>query len=142
MSYKVIYPFLDAKDGNHLYEVGERYPRLAMEGEISAARFAELASDKNLLKRPLIAQEGEVQPKKEMPKKKVSTPKVEIPQEKEEDAPVEESPVEETPKDEKPEETDISKMPYFKLKSLAKQHGIDIAGKGTAELREELSKVM
>lgn len=33
---------------------------------------------------------------------------------------------------------DIAKLPFFKLKSLAKTHGIDVENKNTAELRAGL----
>ena len=33
---------------------------------------------------------------------------------------------------------DIEKLPYFSLKALASQHGIDIKNKKTTQLREEL----
>lgn len=131
MSYTVIWPFLDAHDGNHLYEVGDSFPRRSMEGEISAARIAELMGNKNPLGKPLIAVEGKV---KEAP---VAKP-VEVEKKVEEEPAAEQT--EQTA--ETSDEVDISKAPYFKLKALATQHGIDPTGKKSAELREELAKVM
>lgn len=144
MEYKVIYPFLDAKDGNHLYEVGDKYPRPAMNGEISAARFAELAGDKNLLKRPLIAEVGKVEVEKPVEKKKAKAkdekPVEETPA-KEEAPKVDEEKVKDVPEVQE-ESVDVAKLPFFKLKSLAKSKGIDVEGKSAAELREEVAKVM
>lgn len=33
---------------------------------------------------------------------------------------------------------DIKKLPYFSLKSLASRYGVDVKGKKTEEIREEL----
>lgn len=52
MGYKVIYRFKDMQDLNHLYEVGDEYPRLG--ASPSQARVEELASSKNRIGRPLI----------------------------------------------------------------------------------------
>lgn len=50
---KVIKKFTDLQDGNHVYNVGDVYPR---EGYTpSEERIAELASDKNRQHTPLIA---------------------------------------------------------------------------------------
>ena len=50
--YKVIEKFADAKDYQHVYEVGDIYPR---EGRIeSPERIEELSTTKNRLKIPLI----------------------------------------------------------------------------------------
>lgn len=52
MEYRVIKKFTDLQDGNHVYNVGDVYPR---EGYTpSEKRIAELASDKNRQGVPLI----------------------------------------------------------------------------------------
>lgn len=50
--YKTIKYFQDLKDNNHPYNAGDVYPREGL--EVSEERLAELASDKNLRKEPLI----------------------------------------------------------------------------------------
>lgn len=52
MSYKVIHRFTDLQDFNHLYSVGDLFPRIGM--KVSQSRIDELASSKNKLKTPLI----------------------------------------------------------------------------------------
>ena len=52
MSYKVIHRFTDLQDFNHLYNVGDAFPRIGM--KVSQSRIDELASNKNKLKTPLI----------------------------------------------------------------------------------------
>ena len=52
MSYKVIHRFTDLQDFNHLYNVGDLFPRAGM--KVSQSRIDELASSKNKLKTPLI----------------------------------------------------------------------------------------
>ena len=52
MSYKVIHRFTDLQDFNHLYNVGDAFPRIGM--KVSQSRIDELASSKNKLKTPLI----------------------------------------------------------------------------------------
>jgi hypothetical protein len=64
--YKAIKFFQDLKDNNYPYEAGDIYPREGL--KVSEERLAELASDKNLRKEPLIAKveekkaEGEKKP--------------------------------------------------------------------------------
>ena len=50
--FTVITDFYDVKDGNHLYNVGDKYPRKG--AKPTKARLAELASDKNAAGVPLI----------------------------------------------------------------------------------------
>lgn len=50
--YKVITAFVDAKDGGHLYNVGDDYPRKGVKP--TKTRLAELASEKNAAGVPLI----------------------------------------------------------------------------------------
>ena len=52
MAYKVIKKFRDLKDGNHIYEIGDDFPRSG--AEVAAARIKELASSKNRIGVPLI----------------------------------------------------------------------------------------
>ena len=52
MSYKVIHRFTDLQDFNHLYNVGDLFPRIGM--KVSQSRIDELASNENKLKTPLI----------------------------------------------------------------------------------------
>lgn len=52
MSCKVIHRFTDLQDFNHLYNVGDTFPRIGM--NVSQSRIDELASSKNKLKTPLI----------------------------------------------------------------------------------------
>ena len=50
--YKVIHEFADMQDGNHVYAVGDAYPK---EGsKPSDKRVAELASNNNKIGQPLI----------------------------------------------------------------------------------------
>lgn len=49
--YKVIKPFTDLKDGNHVYRTGDDYPH---KGRLVKKRAEELASDENKRGEPLI----------------------------------------------------------------------------------------
>lgn len=49
--YTVIKEFIDLKDSNYHYHVGDKYPR---KGKATKARTAELASNKNAAGVPLI----------------------------------------------------------------------------------------
>lgn len=66
--YKVIEPFADLQDNNHLYEVNQPFPREGL--EVSEERLAELAGYKNKQHRPLIVKVEE--PKKPARKKKTT----------------------------------------------------------------------
>lgn len=52
MSYKVIHSFTDLQDSNHLYKVGDKFPRLEL--NVSEQRIRELASVNNKQGRALI----------------------------------------------------------------------------------------
>lgn len=52
MSYKVVYPFYDTTDKDHVYNVGDEYPRAGSKPKED--RVKELAGDYNKLQRPLI----------------------------------------------------------------------------------------
>lgn len=64
MGYKVTRFFYDLQDNDHLYNVGDSYPRKGMAA--SDKRIAELMSGKNRLKAPVIIAE---EPKKTRRKK-------------------------------------------------------------------------
>ena len=75
MKYKVIYPFFDLQDkSRHVYQIGDSFP---FKGEVSEERIAELSSDKNALKRPVIetvkVEEKEDKPKPKRTRKKKAT---------------------------------------------------------------------
>ena len=52
MSYTVIYRFMDLQDFNHIYEVGDEYPRNG--SETTSSRIKELAGKENKIGKPLI----------------------------------------------------------------------------------------
>lgn len=56
MKYVVISRFRDLQDTNHVYEVGDFYPR---SGRAKKNRVEELLSDKNKIGKPLIKEVGE-----------------------------------------------------------------------------------
>lgn len=62
--YKVIERFMDLQDENHIYEIGDTYPRKG--SKPSKERIEELAGDKNLIGFPLIRS---VEPKPKTAKK-------------------------------------------------------------------------
>ena len=64
--YKVIHKFLDLQDKNHLYKVGDTYPRRGKRA--NAERVAELSGSANKIGKPLIEY-------KETPKKRTTTRK-------------------------------------------------------------------
>ena len=115
MKYEVIQNFNDAQDNGHAYHEGDIYPRDGIAP--SDSRILELMSSNNFMKVSLI------QPYVE----KADEPKEELVPEKEADS-------------EKVvwTEEDINKMPFLKLKAVAKQNGIDVEDKKAAELKAEL----
>lgn len=50
--YKVVRYFEDIQDAMHPYNIGDTYPREGM--SVSADRLAELSTDRNLQRKPLI----------------------------------------------------------------------------------------
>lgn len=68
--YKCIERFADLQDNNHVYEVGQPFPREGL--EVSEERLAELAGCKNKQHKPLIAKVAE--PKKATPRKATKKP--------------------------------------------------------------------
>ncbi|MEK5429706.1 hypothetical protein MKY88_02475 [Lysinibacillus sp. FSL R7-0073] len=49
--YKVIYMFRDLQDNDHIYRIGDKYPR---KGRTAKARIDELSSNDNKIGVPLI----------------------------------------------------------------------------------------
>ena len=60
--YKVIKSFVDLRDKNHLYKVGDTFPKVG--SVASENRIAELSSDKNKIGVPLIEKVEEPKKKK------------------------------------------------------------------------------
>lgn len=60
---KVLIAFTDDQDGNHVYNVGDQYPRAGLEP--AEERVAYLASERNKLKAPVIEQPKEKKRRKE-----------------------------------------------------------------------------
>lgn len=113
MQYEVIRFFTDAQDNEYSYREGDIYPRKGL--TVSESRIKDLLSGNNFQRIALI---------------KPYEKKVEKVAEK----PIEDKAVE------SPEFTaeDIKKMPYMKLKFVAKQNGIDVKDKEASEIRSEL----
>ena len=115
--YKVIRYLRDAQDNRRAYNVGDTFPREGM--TVSQERINDLVNGNNFQQVPLIAY---------VPDK---------------DAKKEEKPKETTKKESVKESSDISKdeiskMPFFKLKSVAKEYGIDVKDKKADVIRAEL----
>ena len=113
MSYKVIHRFADLQDFNHLYNVGDLFPRIGM--KVSQSRIDELASSKNKLKTPLIKLEND---------KKID------------DFSKYMNETEET-KETEYTKTEINRMSTADLKELAEKNGLDNSLSG-AELKKLL----
>ncbi|MFL1998356.1 hypothetical protein VYF65_004156 [Lysinibacillus irui] len=56
VKYKVIYMFRDLQDNDHIYKVGDKYPR---KGRVAKARIEELSSTDNKIGVPLIKEINE-----------------------------------------------------------------------------------
>lgn len=56
MKYKVIKKFRDLQDNNHIYNVGDKYPR---KGRVNKERVEELVSNENKIGVPLIIEVGD-----------------------------------------------------------------------------------
>ena len=113
MSYKVIHRFTDLQDFNHLYNVGDTFPRIGM--KVPQSRIDELASSKNKLKTPLIEPEND---------KKID------------DFSKYMNETEET-KETEYTKTEINRMSTADLKELAEKNGLDNSLSG-AELKKLL----
>ena len=116
MSYKVIHRFTDLQDFNHLYNVGDLFPRVGM--KVSQSRIDELASSKNKLKTPLIKLEKD---------KKIDdfSQYMNPPEESTETTETEYT------------KTEINRMSTADLKELAEKNGLDNSLSG-AELKKLL----
>ena len=113
MSYKVIHRFTDLQDFNHLYNVGDLFPRIGM--KVSQSRIDELAGSKNKLKTPLIELEKD---------KKIDDFSQYM------NEPAETNGLEYT-------KTEINRMSTADLKELAEKNGLDNSLSG-AELKKLL----
>lgn len=112
--FEVIRYFTDAQDKEYAYHEGDIYPRAGL--SVSEKRIKELLSGNNFQRVPLIKRTDKVAVEK----------KVEEPKQVEETQEVSYT------------AADIKKMPYMKLKSVAKQNGIDVKDKEASEIRSEL----
>lgn len=134
MYYEVIRYFRDAQDNGHVYHEGERYPR---DGHtVSDVRLKDLLSGNNFQQVPLI--------------KRVDTVAHYENKTVKEDVPVAE-PLEEVTKEEPKEEVkaetndgftaeEIDKMPFMKLKSVARKNGVPVENREAREIRDDLKK--
>lgn len=52
MKYRAVIDFVDTQDNNHVYKIGDEFPRLGM--EVTDARIDELIGSNNKLKRSVI----------------------------------------------------------------------------------------
>ena len=111
MGYTVIEAFVDLQDNNHVYGVGDEYPRAGH--DVTLSRLSELMSAKNMIGKPLVA---EGKPVKKKSEKTAFAPDMLVTRE------------------------EVEKMQFFALKSLATKHGIETEGKKNAELKEEIIK--
>lgn len=115
--YIVIRDFNDAQD-KHAYHVGDVFPHDGR--HISEDRIQDLASGRNFQRVPLIAKVNAL-PKDNSEK-------------------VAENAVEGVEKVDTPEWTaeEIKKMPFMKLKSVAKQHDIEVKDREASDIRADL----
>lgn len=118
--YKVIRYFRDTQDNRHAYNVGDTFPH---DGRaISQERINALVNGNNFQQVPLIKYVPDDSGVKSKAKSKVSKDETK-------DMPKEEAQY---------EKSEIEKMPYFKLKSVAKEYGVDVKDKKVDEIRAEL----
>ena len=113
MKYEVIRHFRDALDGNYDYPLGSIYPREGLNP--SEQRINELKSGNNQLKAKFIkplAEKAKVEPEKEEEVSEEVSFTVE----------------------------EIDKMPYMKLKSVAKKNGVEVEDKKADEIRSALKE--
>lgn len=71
--YKVIKLFADLQDDNHVYNIGDIFPRSGV--EVTEERFAELASCNNKQSVPLIEKVDDTEAPKKAPKRVKKAPK-------------------------------------------------------------------
>lgn len=113
--YRVIRFFTDAQDNKHAYREGDIYPRKGVVP--SDERIRELLSGNNFQRVPLIELV-----KEEIKVKAKTEPK---------DEPKEESEVQWTTEE-------INKMPFMKLKSIAKKYEIEVKDRAATDIRSDL----
>ena len=139
MFYEVIRYFRDAQDNGHVYRVGDKFPR---EGHsVSAVRLKDLLSGNNFQNVPLIKRVDSVG---HFVNKVVKEPK-------EEGANIVVDEVVAETKEEVKEEKkaankdgftaeEIDKMPFMKLKSVAKKNGVPVENREAKDIRDDLKK--
>lgn len=121
MSYKVIHAFTDTQDFNHIYRVGDVYPRSGT--RVSEKRVKELASNKNKQKKALIAPDKDVFSDYMNPPEEYELPFVTVP-------------------DKQYTKTDINRMSTADLRKMASNTGVENADTMTgAELKKYLINV-
>lgn len=108
MRYEVTRYFTDAQDNNYAYHEGDTYPREGL--TVSDVRIKDLLSGNNFQRIALIKRVTDEKPKKAVEKTEKTVWTAE----------------------------EINKMPFMKLKSVAKQNDVEVEGKTAAEIREEL----
>lgn len=108
MQYEVIRYFTDAQDNDYAYHEGDTYPRDGL--TVSDARIKDLLSGNNFQRIALIKRVTNTSVKKE---KKVEEAKEYTAE-------------------------DIMKMPYMKLKSLARQNDVDVKDREAVDIRNDL----
>lgn len=111
--YIVIRDFNDAQDNKHAYHVGDIFPHDGR--RVSEDRLQDLASGRNFQRVPLIA--------------KMNNAIVPIKSNDE---------VEKEADDVEWTAEDIKKMPFMKLKSVAKQHDIEVKDREASDIRADL----
>ena len=116
MKYVVIRYFNDAQDNCYAYHEGDTYPREGL--TVSEVRIKDLLSGNNFQRVPLIARDFSNEKKPEKVEEVKEEPTTEVVWTAEE----------------------IQKLPYMKLKSVAKKNGVDIEGKKADEIRTELKE--
>ena len=119
--YKVIRYFTDMQDNDYAYNVGDTFPH---DGRtISQQRINDLVNGNNFQQVPLIKYVPDEVEKKAIAKepKKESKPKKETKAEPEIIS-----------------KESVEKMPFFKLKSVAKEYGVDVKDKKADEIKAEL----
>lgn len=113
MKYVVTRYFTDAQDNEYAYHEGDVYPR---EGHtVSDVRIKDLLSGNNFQRIALIKREEDSEVAAEKDEKKADTVFT---------------------------AEDIQKMPFMKLKSIAKKNGIEVEDKKADEIRSELIEIL
>jgi hypothetical protein len=112
MYYIVIRDFNDAQDNNYAYHVGDVFPHDGR--HIPENRIQDLATGRNFQRVPLITKINGAIKLTEKDVEKADNDAVVWTEE------------------------DIRKMPYMKLKSVAKQNGVEVKDKEASDIRAEL----